>query len=76
MGFPERVCALKDTPVWNFHGAKDPVVPIKESEVLVNTLRECGGDVRFTIYPDAQHDAWTPTYDNPELYEWFLRHLK
>ena len=76
MGFPERVCALKDTPVWNFHGAKDPVVPIEESEVLVNTLQECGGDVRFTIYPDAQHDAWTQTYVNPELYEWFLRHLK
>jgi dipeptidyl aminopeptidase/acylaminoacyl peptidase len=62
--------------VWNFHGAKDPVVPIEESEVLVNTLQECGGDVRFTIYPDAQHDAWTQTYENPELYEWFLSHLK
>ena len=29
------------------------------------------GDVQFTIYADAQHDSWTRTYENPELYEWF-----
>jgi len=25
------------------------------------------------VYPDAGHDAWTRTYENPELYEWFLQ---
>ncbi len=30
--------------------------------------------VRTTIYPDAAHDSWTETYDNPELYTWFLSH--
>jgi len=72
-GFPQRVCALKDTPVWVFHGAKDPVVPLASSEQLVETLRECGGNVRFTIYPEATHDSWTVTYENPELYSWFLQ---
>src|ERR671933_75680 len=74
--FPEKVCALKEVPVWAFHGAKDEVVPIRESEVLVNTLRACGGNVRFTVYPDAAHDSWTETYNNAELYEWFLRHRR
>ena len=73
-GFPERVRALKDVPVWAFHGAKDPVVPLEESTKMVETLREAAGDVRLTVYPDATHDSWTETYDNPELYEWFLSH--
>jgi len=73
-GFPERVGALKDVPVWAFHGAKDPTVPLEESTKMVEALREAGGNVRFTVYPDAEHDSWTQTYDNPELYEWFLSH--
>ena len=71
-GFPEKVCVLRDLPIWVFHGALDEVVPLAESEMLVNTLMECGGKVRFTIYPDRGHDSWTPTYANPELYAWFL----
>ncbi len=73
-GFPERVCLLKQVPVWAFHGAQDTVVPLAGSQVLVDKLQECGGDVRLTIYPDATHDSWTETYDNPELYTWFLSH--
>lgn len=73
-GFPEKVCVLKHVPVWAFHGAQDPAVPLEESQKMVDALRACGGNVRFTVYPDAAHDSWTRTYDNPELYRWFLRH--
>jgi predicted peptidase len=67
---------LKDVPIWVFHGAKDKVVPMEESEEMVRAIRKRGGDVKFTIYPDAGHDCWTETYDNPELYDWFLEHSK
>jgi predicted peptidase len=73
-GFPERACILKDVPVWAFHGAQDPVVPLEESEKMVDALRACGGDVRFTVYPDAEHDSWTEAYNTPELYTWLLSH--
>ena len=76
LGFPERVCDLKEVPVWAFHGAQDDTVPISESEILVKTLDGCGGDVRFTVYPEAGHDSWTPTYANPQLYTWFLEHCR
>ena len=33
-------------------------------------------EVKLTIYPDAQHDSWTQTYANPELYDWFLQHSR
>lgn len=71
---PEEVCALKNVPVWAFHGAKDATVPVAESQKMVSALRRCGGSARLTVYPDAAHDSWTRTYENPELYEWFLEH--
>jgi predicted peptidase len=71
-GPAQQVCALKEVPVWAFHGAKDPTVPLAQSERLVEALEACGGDVRLTVYPEAAHDSWTETYDNPELYRWLL----
>jgi predicted peptidase len=75
-GDPDTVCAIKQVPVWAFHGAMDNVVLMRESRKMVDALRECGGSVRFTIYPNAGHDSWTRTYANPRLYEWFLSHSK
>ncbi len=75
-GFAEFVCALKDIPVWAFHGAEDEVIRLKESQRMVNALQACGGNVRFTIYPGIGHDSWTQTYNNPALYEWFLQHSR
>ena len=71
-----NMAALKHLPVWVFHGAQDEIVPLAESELLVGALRVAGGDVRLTVYPDAAHDSWTRTYDNPDLYAWFLQHTR
>lgn len=69
--------ALKTLPVWAFHGAKDPVVKPSESERMINALKAAGcQEVKLTIYPEAGHDAWTETYKNPELYDWFLKHSR
>ncbi len=75
-GFPGRVATLKAVPTWVFHGAKDRVVPPRESRRLVRALQAAGGDVRLTLYPEAGHDSWTETYENPELYAWFLSHRR
>jgi hypothetical protein len=32
--------------------------------------------VHFTVYPEAGHDSWTESYDNPQLYKWLLAHRK
>jgi dipeptidyl aminopeptidase/acylaminoacyl peptidase len=51
-------------------------VPVLESTRIVQALRAGGGDVRFTCYPLADHDSWTETYANPELYQWMLSHKR
>ena len=66
---------LKKLPVWAFHGAKDPVVKLEESEKMVNALKRLGSqNIELTVYPEATHDSWTETYGNPKLYDWFLSH--
>jgi len=68
---------LTTLSVWAFHGAKDPVVPLEESQRMVSLLKKLGvTEVKFTVYPEAQHDCWTQTYANPELFEWFLKHSR
>lgn len=58
--------------VWAFHGAKDPGVPVQRSQQMVDALKEKGGTPRLTIYPDAEHNSWTETYANPDVYTWLL----
>ena len=63
---------LLNVPVWAFHGGKDPVVFHEESEKMVAAVNVAGGNARLTIYPENEHNAWTDTYKNPELFRWFL----
>jgi len=67
---------LKDMPIWAFHGAKDSVVPVEESKDLVEAINARGGNAKLTIYPDANHDSWTETYNNQEVYDWLLEHRR
>ena len=60
-------------PAWVFHGGKDRTVPIENSRKMVETLKNNGGDPKFTIYPEAGHDSWTQAYGTPALYEWLLQ---
>ncbi len=75
-GAPYVADRLKHVPVWAFHGARDDVVPPYESQRMVEAVQAAGGNAKLTIYPEATHDAWTETYNNPELYEWLLRHRR
>ena len=71
-GSPADAPKLAPLPIWVFHGAQDPTVPLKRSEEMVEALRAAGGNPKFTIYPEAGHDSWTATYENPEFYQWLL----
>jgi len=70
--FLVKVEALKDVPIWVFHGAKDSRVPVQNSDSIVAVLRSVQGNVSYTVYPDADHDSWTETYNDPEVNRWML----
>ena len=67
---------LNKLPTWIFHGDADQTVPVYEAQNMAGWLREVGGNVKLTIYPGVDHDSWTETYNNPELYDWFLSHSR
>ncbi len=61
---------LQRLPVWAFHGAKDDVVTPDQSRHMVEALRRLGGNVRYTEFADAGHNAWDAAYATPELWGW------
>jgi len=75
-GDPSQAEKIKHIPTWVFHGAKDKTIPLIKSKEMVEALQKVNGKVKFTVYPEANHDSWTETYQNKELYDWFLKHSK
>ncbi|TDQ36426.1 prolyl oligopeptidase family serine peptidase [Aureibacillus halotolerans] len=76
VGIPTLADALKDTAVWAFHGEKDTVVPVEHTKTMVSAINKAGGHAKLTIYPEADHDSWTVTYENPEFFSWMLKQKK
>jgi len=73
-GNPVSAPKLKNLPIWAFHGGKDTTVPPRQTESMVKALKDAGSEnVKFTLYPEAGHDAWTETYKNPEVWDWLLK---
>ena len=60
-------------PIWAFHGEQDPCVYPEESKNMVNAVNKKGGHAKLTLYPDTKHNAWTPTLQNPEVFDWLLK---
>ncbi len=72
-GDPSWAPRLARMPTWAFHGATDDVVPPERTVDMVRALEAHKAPVRVTIYPDEGHEAWHRTYDDPDVFRWFLR---
>lgn len=73
-GDPQTASALARIPIWAFHGQRDSVVPVTETTRMIEAIRGVGGNPQVTIYPDAEHDSWTRTFANAEVFQWLLTH--
>jgi predicted peptidase len=68
-GDATRAHRLAGVPCRVYHGSADAQVPLRDSAAMVEALQAAGGDVRFTVYHGADHDAAIRmAYDDPELY--------
>lgn len=64
---------LQHTPIWIFHGAQDDVVPPEDDRRLHTAFQQATArDVRYTEYPDGNHNAWDATYADPALWAWLF----
>ncbi len=51
----DELCALKDTPVFIYHGEDDQVISIQAERQVEDTLKGCGGNVTATIFKKTDH---------------------
>jgi len=66
----------KRVNIWVFHGAKDDVVPPKYSEEMVEAIKKNGGNIKFTLYPNANHNSWDSAFAEPDLLPWLFSNIK
>ncbi len=64
-----------DPPTFIIHGDKDPLVPLQQSEVIVEKLKKAGVETELVVKPGAGHGWLTIGQDIPKLIDWFDRQL-
>ncbi|MFV0606557.1 MAG: prolyl oligopeptidase family serine peptidase [Niabella sp.] len=69
---PAIASNIKNTDWWVFHGAKDDVVLPTFSENMVKAMKRNGVNVKFTLYPNANHNSWDSAFAEPELLKWLF----
>ena len=66
----------KHFPVWVFHGTDDDAVPVVNSRIMVNALKDAGAKVKYTEYPGVKHDSWINAFAEPTLLPWLFEQKK
>jgi predicted peptidase len=72
-GDPSKASALKETPLWAFHGDKDEDVPLERSTSMIEAIKAAGGTkAQLTILEGEGHLITSVVYVKPELHEWIF----
>lgn len=64
--------AIKHIPIWIFHGADDPVLPVDEGRRMAEQLKLAGADVHYTEYPGVGHNSWDRAYADRAMWTWLF----
>lgn len=75
-GNPSVAPTLAKRPMQVFHGGADSVVPPERSRVMVEAIKQAGGDVRYTEYPGVGHNSWDKAYGDADAIAWLLAQEK
>lgn len=70
------VSNVKNTAIWMFHGAEDSVVPVKFSQNIYDALEYTDNDIKYTEYPDVNHNSWDEAFQEKHLVFWLFSHKK
>ncbi len=61
---------------WVFHGAVDAVVLPEYSVQMVDALKNAKADVKFSLYPNVNHNSWDNAFAEPQLLQWLFSQNK
>ena len=73
-GDPSTASAIKDTPIWAFHGSADNVVSVDTTRNMVQALKDAGGSPNYTEVAGGGHVIWPEMYQDVgnTLYSWLF----
>lgn len=75
-GFRNEVAKVSHIPLWYFQGGRDNLPTPFQTERTVRLLREAGGNVRYTLYPNLEHGTWNTAYREPDFFTFFLGNIR
>jgi predicted peptidase len=63
----------EDAAFWVFHGEEDETIPLSDSVVMFQRLKELGRSARLTVFEGMDHaEVETAVLGDPQLFEWLL----
>ena len=71
-------CNLAQVPIKVIHGDKDFIVPLSESQKIVNAVKKCNkqAPIELQVVKGGNHGSVEDLYRHMELYDWLLKHTK
>jgi dipeptidyl aminopeptidase/acylaminoacyl peptidase len=73
---PLYLVSKDDAPAYIVHGTNDHVVPIQQSEVLVERYKAVGIPYELVVKPGAEHGWPNENLDREKMAVWFDKYLK
>ncbi len=67
---------IKNIPLWAFHGSEDKVNDVKYSRMMIEAIKEKGGNPLYTEIKGAGHDCRNEAYLNEKLWKWVFEQKK
>ena len=71
-GTPEMAKKLSGKAVWAFHGSEDAAIRPSQSRRMIASLREAGGEPRYSEVTRGKHDITGLVYGNSQVVSWML----
>jgi dipeptidyl aminopeptidase/acylaminoacyl peptidase len=72
---PARLVKGKPIPFLFFHGDADPLVPLQQSQKMVEVLKAAGGSAELIVKKDGGHPWLTIAEEVKTMADWFNKHL-
>lgn len=73
---PATAPKIRKQKLWLLHGLKDDVVPPEKSILFYLAMKRENAPIWLTLFPEANHNAWDPSFKTPDLLPWLFGIIK
>lgn len=67
-----EIANIKDLPIWAFHGSDDEWIPAMYARMTVSTLKNGGGNPRYTEFKGIGHICWNELQYVTDFMPWLF----